>query len=256
VTKPALGVFKVSPQSHPVARLQEGKYDLARIKTVVISHKHFDHFGNLDTVSSFDPLVVVGPRSMEVIGQGYPEDENSPWPSTWLKDHRIFELPSPTEAPQLEWEVDGQDEGKKWKKIACFDEAVDWFADGSFYLINAPGVSHTFGTKTTTDPPALRRPGHGSRPRHRIARELYVLFSHASPHSQLIFRYLAGRRCCAQSGDVPAGTRRIVRLRPPRHRAGDRRQSPLSRGSRSRRARYRRVDTHERRGQCHGALGA
>lgn len=138
MTKPALETFKVTPHPHPVSRLTDGGYDLNRIKTVILSHKHFDHFGNLDTVSSFDPLIVVGPGSLEGIGEGYPEDEKSIWPSSWLKERRISELPAPSSDA---WKVDGQKDSKKWTKVACFDEAVDWFGDGSFWLVSAPGVS-------------------------------------------------------------------------------------------------------------------
>jgi metal-dependent hydrolase (beta-lactamase superfamily II) len=147
--KPALKTFEVTPYPHPVSRLEKGGYDMNRIKTVTISHKHFDHFGNLDTISSFDPMVVVGPGSMEVIGKGYPETEKSPWPSSWLKDHRIFELPSPGEVS--DWKVEGKGESKSWGKVACFEEAIDWFGDGSFWLINAPGVSLSLPSMSSGD---------------------------------------------------------------------------------------------------------
>lgn len=141
MTKPALEKFKVEPQPHPVSRLRDGGYDLSRIKTVILSHKHFDHFGNLETVAAFDPLVVVGPGSLAGIGKGYPEDEKSIWPSGWLKDRRFAELPQPTEKKGDKWTVEGREGEKQWEKMACFEEGVDWFGDGSFWLIHAPGVS-------------------------------------------------------------------------------------------------------------------
>lgn len=137
MTKPALQKFKVQPQPHPIARLQKGGYDVSRIKTLVISHKHFDHFGNLDTLASFDPLVVVGPGTLGTIGKGYPKDEKSPWPTKWLEERRIAELPSAESKGH--WKIGDKD--RSWQPVACFQEGVDWFGDGSFWLISAPGVS-------------------------------------------------------------------------------------------------------------------
>jgi len=31
--------------------------------------------------------------------------------------------------------------GRKWERVGCFDIGVDWFGDGSFWLIDTPGVS-------------------------------------------------------------------------------------------------------------------
>lgn len=34
--------------------------------------------------------------------------------------------------------------GRKWEEVGCFENAVDWFGDGSFWLIDTPGVSSFF----------------------------------------------------------------------------------------------------------------
>jgi hypothetical protein len=83
---------------------------------------------------------------LESIGPGYPHDPNSAWPAEWLKKYNFVELPAPSAAGSEKWtgeiaEVALPGKERKWEKVGCFDNGVDWFGDGSFWLIDTPGVS-------------------------------------------------------------------------------------------------------------------
>ena len=86
---------------------------------------------------------------MESIGPGYPHDPNSAWPAEWLKKYHFLELPAPSNVGDAQWkgevsEVGLPERGRRWESIGCFENAVDWFGDGSFWLIDTPGVSCFF----------------------------------------------------------------------------------------------------------------
>lgn len=86
------------------------------------SHFHFDHIGD---VSKFpeSTSVVVGPGTQEFLLPGYPAQE----------DAMILE--SDLEGPVREINFDDAP-----LEIGRF-KALDYFGDGSFYLLDTPGVS-------------------------------------------------------------------------------------------------------------------
>ncbi|KAK6906026.1 hypothetical protein I203_100007 [Kwoniella mangroviensis CBS 8507] len=109
----------------PIKTLQREKYNLDRLKSVIISHKHFDR-----------------PGSLQSIGPGYPKDPKGQWHSEWFDKYRFVELPSTDHKGEWSGEVttvipcSGQ---RRWERVGCFDNGLDWFGDGSFWLIDAPG---------------------------------------------------------------------------------------------------------------------
>ena len=106
--------------------------------------------GDLDTLP--DPVpIILGPNSLESIGPGYPHDPNSAWPAEWLKKYHFVELPTPSNVGDAQWKgelstIALPGRGRKWEEVGCFDNGVDWFGDGSFWLIDTPGVSFFFPT--------------------------------------------------------------------------------------------------------------
>lgn len=135
-TKKILDRYQPIPAPHPIKRLHQGGYDVLRIKQIIISHQHFDHVGDLGTLRDIQPLVVVGPGTLDRIGPGYPEKADSTWPAEWLKDLNIVDLANLDQ-------LDGQGKGvgkRTWEQVACYDKAIDWFGDGSIWIIDAPGV--------------------------------------------------------------------------------------------------------------------
>jgi hypothetical protein len=101
---------------------------------------HFDHYGDLGTLRDIQPLIVFGQGTLARIGAGYPEDEESPWPSEWLKELNIVDLSDLGALEEKGGEGRADGGARKWERVACFDQALDWFGDGSLWLVAAPGV--------------------------------------------------------------------------------------------------------------------
>ncbi|PQE09711.1 metallo-beta-lactamase superfamily protein [Rutstroemia sp. NJR-2017a BBW] len=104
--------------------LTEQDIPLSSISAVIWSHHHFDHTGN---PALFPPstALVVGPGFKSAYLPGYPANQKSPILESDYAGRELREI-----------EFDQQ------LKIGRFN-AHDYFGDGSFYLLDAPG--HTVG---------------------------------------------------------------------------------------------------------------
>ncbi|PFH55225.1 hypothetical protein XA68_10334 [Ophiocordyceps unilateralis] len=108
--------------------LQRQGVDLSEIEAIVWSHWHFDHTGDS---SGF------GPGTALVVGPGFCEPENGIFPG----------YPANPDSPILESDY----AGRELREVSFADSkvavgrmsAIDYFGDGSFYLLDAPG--HTVG---------------------------------------------------------------------------------------------------------------
>lgn len=111
------------------------------LAAVIWSHAHFDHVGNTSLFPPSTPLVV-GPGVKEECWPGYPTNPKSPMLDTDMLGRHVREIDFA---------------GVHHTKIGRFD-AVDYFRDGSFYLLDAPG--HAPGhmcalARVTADPPTF-----------------------------------------------------------------------------------------------------
>jgi hypothetical protein len=86
------------------------------------SHTHIDHIGNPNTFPSSTTLVL-GPGTQAHARPGYPLNENGQVPESAFLGREVVEIEFKEDAPTIA--------GLK---------AYDYFEDGSFYLLNAPGV--------------------------------------------------------------------------------------------------------------------
>lgn len=126
-----------------ITRLEEERFDTSIIDALVLSHHHFDHIGDISALPSHTK-VVCGPGTLKAMQPGYPEDESSTWWSKWFVERDFLELP-PTEKTE-DWDgsieefANPKSAARKWRKVACYDHAVDWFGDGSFWIVETPGV--------------------------------------------------------------------------------------------------------------------
>ncbi|KAL1640192.1 hypothetical protein SLS58_007143 [Diplodia intermedia] len=112
------------------------------IKSVIWSHWHCDHIGDPSRLPASTELVI-GKGFLEALTPGYPVNPNSPFLETDYKDRTIQELDFTTHPHRLQ--------------LGRFD-AIDFFADGSFYLLNTPGhaLGHICGlARTTAQPPTF-----------------------------------------------------------------------------------------------------
>lgn len=105
--------------------------DTAKIEAVIWSHWHFDHTGD---ASTFDPstALIVGPGCKEHVFPGWPANPRAAFNEADYAGREVREL-----------DFSGSPQGLK---IGRFD-AIDYFGDGSFYLLDSPGhaVGHVCG---------------------------------------------------------------------------------------------------------------
>lgn len=95
--------------------------DLSTISTVFFSHMHFDHVGDATRLPS-SCKAVVGPGVVSQCLPGYPENPGSQLCGDAFRDREVHEL----------------DFSKATITIAGL-QALDWFGDGSFFILDTPG---------------------------------------------------------------------------------------------------------------------
>ncbi|KAI0482556.1 beta-lactamase-like protein [Xylariaceae sp. FL0804] len=118
--------------------LDEGGVDPKSIEAVIWSHWHFDHTGD---PTRFEPstALIVGPGCKEHIFPGYPANPKAAFLESDYAGREVREL----------------DFSSSTLTIGRFP-ALDYFGDGSFYLLDAPGhaVGHVCGLARATPSPA------------------------------------------------------------------------------------------------------
>ncbi|KAJ8117046.1 hypothetical protein ONZ43_g4298 [Nemania bipapillata] len=117
--------------------LDENGIDTKNLEGVIWSHTHLDHVGD---VSIFEPStkIIVGTRVKDDVFPGYPTKEGASFNESDVAGHEVEELDflsSPLEIGGL--------------------AAIDYFGDGSFYLLDTPGhcVGHMCGFARVTSSP-------------------------------------------------------------------------------------------------------
>ncbi|EHA26130.1 hypothetical protein ASPNIDRAFT_36440 [Aspergillus niger ATCC 1015] len=97
---------------------------LEEINAIIWSHFHFDHTGDPALFPSSTDLVV-GPGFIRNFAPGWPARADAPVRSSDWEGRKLRE-------------VNFNDGGDKQLMIGQFP-AIDWFGDGSFYLLHTPG---------------------------------------------------------------------------------------------------------------------
>ncbi|KAF8064008.1 Metallo-hydrolase/oxidoreductase [Lyophyllum atratum] len=106
-----------------VESLAKGGLATTDIATVCLSHCHFDHVGDpqLFPTSAF----LVGAAAASLFNPGYPANPSSNYPSNLLPADRTRYL-SPDD----------------WAPVGPFPRALDFYGDGSLYIVDAAGHHH------------------------------------------------------------------------------------------------------------------
>lgn len=113
------------------------------IEAVIWSHYHFDHIGDPSTFPN-STAVVMGPDAKDKCFPGYPTNPDAGLLDSDIEGREVIEIDFTRISAQV-------------CRIGRFD-AFDYFGDGSFYLLDAPGhaVGHMCGLArvTTSSGPA------------------------------------------------------------------------------------------------------
>jgi glyoxylase-like metal-dependent hydrolase (beta-lactamase superfamily II) len=117
--------------------LRKGGVDPKAIDTVILSHVHWDHVGTPSDFPTSEFLVGSGTMHLLAHGAGplYPSELFNPHE---LPHDRTREFP-PTRAADAEKAFPHQTEHTWCPFSNIFPSALDFFADGSLYVIDAPG---------------------------------------------------------------------------------------------------------------------
>ena len=126
------------------AILDEGAVDSNSIEAVIRSHHHFDHVGNPNTFGPNTSLIV-GPGFKEKLLPEYPANPSSTMLESDYAHRELIELNFDT----------GTSGSHTYKPLPIGRlRALDYFNDGSFYLIDAPGHAiGTFAASPVSHPP-------------------------------------------------------------------------------------------------------
>lgn len=118
--------------------LEEGGVERESIEAVIWSHWHWDHIGDPSTFPATTDLIV-GPGFKEAFLPASPQNPQSPLQESDWAGRNLREISF---------------NGSDTLKIGQFP-ALDYFGDGSFYLLDSPGhaIGHLCGlVRTTTSP--------------------------------------------------------------------------------------------------------
>ena len=121
--------------------LRKGGLEPTDIDTVILSHVHWDHVGTPSDFSNAE--FVVGSGTMHLLAHGggplYPAEIFN---ADELPAERTRELPSVRATEGMD-KAFARQTNHAWSPLAGFPAAVDFFGDGSVYVIDAPG--HLYG---------------------------------------------------------------------------------------------------------------
>ena len=112
--------YHIQVQQDVVESLQKGGTSTSDIRYVCLSHAHWDHVGNTHPFT--EATFLVGSACQRYFKPGYPHDTSSFFASDLLPEGRTRYL-----------------DASDWKPIGPFPRALDFFGDGSLYIIDAPG---------------------------------------------------------------------------------------------------------------------
>ena len=121
----------VSTQPDAVASLAAGGLTVDDIDYVVFSHVHYDHVGLPKDFTNNKTKFVVGNGALDLLSgkSKYDLGKHMIFEPDLLPLERTLELPTPGTT----------DSNFEWQELSTFPHVIDFFKDGSVYIVNAPG---------------------------------------------------------------------------------------------------------------------
>ncbi|KAJ3186781.1 hypothetical protein HK101_009599 [Irineochytrium annulatum] len=129
----SLPTFDPRPPHVDVAEiLSENGVDTAKVACVAISHPHFDHWGDPATWPRNVPFMLGGERGADALRPGYPDDEGSTVYKAQLDGKYWVSLFNEARSRVSQ-------RRKGLERVGAFEHCLDYFSDGSLWLVDAPG---------------------------------------------------------------------------------------------------------------------
>ena len=125
----------ISTDPDVVKSLEEGGLTVDDIDYVVLSHVHYDHVGMPSDFSNAKTKFIIGPGAGDLLSGKKVLDigSHSVFEPDLLPADRTVELAAPESGGSS---YDGR---WKWERYSLFPSTIDFFGDGSLFVVNAPG---------------------------------------------------------------------------------------------------------------------
>lgn len=121
--RPHIGIIhKPDPPVDVVSSLAKGGLQPNEVTHICLSHVHWDHVGDPRLFRKAE--FIVGAEARKLFEPGFPTDPKSAFPEELL----------PADRTKF---IDANNDD--WKSIGPFPHALDYFGDGSLYIIDSPG---------------------------------------------------------------------------------------------------------------------
>jgi len=123
----------VSTDPDVVASLAKGGICQTEIDYVIFSHVHYDHVGLPKDFTNPQTRFIVGHGAIDLLSGKTQHDlgTHMVFEADLLDPKRTVELPAP--------EGGNKASGYSWTSLSPFPYVIDFFKDGSVYIVNAPG---------------------------------------------------------------------------------------------------------------------